>query len=111
MLRDLLVVKAEIREVLVSYRDRDWWESTPAKEAIRRLAETEPALGTSPVASALGVVLARYSHASSLVTHPYLSEDQRMSRVAGQREVAARLDQGLDVVIDRVQEAIHAAQT
>ncbi|MGP4013696.1 hypothetical protein [Streptomyces sp. 4N124] len=110
VLSDLLVVKAEIREVRTTYRDSAWWDSTPAKDSIRRLAEAEPALGTSIVAGVIGVVLARYSHASSLVAAPYMDEGQRMSRVAGQREVANRLDQSLDQAIQQVQDAIHAAQ-
>ncbi|MFJ7332849.1 hypothetical protein ACIQUU_06285 [Streptomyces sp. NPDC101116] len=104
------MVKAEIQEVRAAYRDQAWWDTTPAKEAVRRLAEAEPALGDTTVASFVGVVLARYSHASALVAQPYLDENQRMSRVAGQREVAHRLDQALDEAIKRVQDAIHATQ-
>jgi hypothetical protein len=111
VLRDLLVVKAEAQEIRRNYRDAAWWESTPAKEAIRRLGEAEPALRSNPVLqSTIGVVRAHYSHASILIARDHMEEHQRMSRVAGQRSAAVALDEALDTAIERVQDAIHAAQ-
>lgn len=111
VLRDLLVVKSEVRALRETYRGRTWWDASPARDAARRLRDAEPTLEVNEgVHGAVVLVVAHFDHASLMVAERNHDEHQRMSRVAGQRDVVKDLDAALDRAIRLVQGAIHAAQ-